>query len=588
MSQKTNHPALRWTGHVANLLTLGSVVVIVAAVLALTPWLTSRETPLWALGLLLGAALVAGLTAVWSWARPSRNANTGLLILVCGLAGLVHFAYIYATQLRQSAASLIPQLMPGFWIALAATLGLIVQVVFKRAVKGSDSGDRTAGASRVTTPGRTAKSDPAPQTPPASIANGLSKSAHHPVRKRGGVTLGQNIAVAVDALWANKLRSSLTMLGIVIGVMAVVALVSVGQGATADITSQIEGIGTNLISISAARGFGRTSLTLEDAEAIKDSVSGLSGVAPQMSTSATVVAGDLNYTATVLGTTPDYAVVRNLTLDEGRFFDDAEYDDRSRVVVLGSGVVEEIFPYTDPVGNEVRIGARTYEVVGVLAEQDTGFGGNANDQVYLPLTTGYRLLFTGRGVTGTDYQVSSIQISAEDPDQVSFVVSEITDLLRARHDLDLEDDDDFMITNQQDLLESLSAVSGTLTVLLAAIASVSLLVGGIGIMNISLVSVTERTKEIGLRKALAGRRRQILQQFLIETVALSTLGGVIGVLAGVGVAVLVNNSGTLSAKVAPESILLGLGFSVAVGLFFGVYPANRAASLQPIEALRYE
>jgi putative ABC transport system permease protein len=307
-----------------------------------------------------------------------------------------------------------------------------------------------------------------------------------------------------------------------------------------------------------------------------------------MSTSASVATGDLSYTATVVGTTPDYAIVRNLELSEGRFFDQDEYDGKSRVVVLGSGVVEEIFPYSDPLGSTVRIGSRTYEVVGVLAEQDSGTGGSANEQVYLPLSTGYRTLFTSRGVVGTEYQVSSIQISAEDPDQVSLIVAEITDLLRARHALDLEDDDDFMITNQQDLLESLSEVSGTLTVLLAAIASVSLLVGGIGIMNISLVSVTERTKEIGLRKALGARRFQILQQFLIETVVLSTLGGVIGVLAGVGVALLVNNSGALNAVVAPESILLGLGFSVAVGVFFGVYPANRAASLHPIEALRYE
>jgi ABC-type antimicrobial peptide transport system permease subunit len=228
------------------------------------------------------------------------------------------------------------------------------------------------------------------------------------------------------------------------------------------------------------------------------------------------------------------------------------------------------------------------EVIGVLAEQDSGFGGDANDQVILPLTTGYRYLFSGRAVVGTDYLVSSITLSAERSDQVSLIISEVEDLLRARHDLDIDEDNDFNVANQQQLLETFSEVSGTLTAMLGAIASVSLLVGGIGIMNISLVSVTERTKEIGLRKALGARRFQILQQFLIETVVLSTMGGVFGVLAGVGVAVLVNNSGLLNAVIAPEAILLGLGFSVAVGIFFGVYPANRAASLHPIEALRYE
>ncbi len=588
MSQETKRPTLRWTGHVANLITLASAAAIVLMVLLGTPWLVGSPTPIWALGMLFGAAIVALLAAVWSWLKPGRNANSGLLILVCGLAGVFHFAYVFGVQLRSSAASLIPTLSPGFWIALAGTLGLIVQAAFKRAVKSSAPDGNPAGATPAAKRGHPAQPKPAARTTAPSIANGLAQSTHRPIKKRGSVSLGQNIAVAFDALWANKLRSVLTMLGIVIGVMSVVALVSVGQGATADITTRIEGIGTNLISISAARGFGRTSLTLEDSEAIEESVSGLAGVAPQMSTSASVATGDLSYTATVVGTTPDYAVVRNLDISEGRFFDEDEYDDKSRVVVLGSGVVEEIFPYTDPLGSSVRIGTRTYEVVGVLAEQDTGTGGSANDQVYLPLTTGYRTLFTSRGVVGTEYQVSSIQISAQNPDEVSLIVAEITDLLRARHDLDLEDDDDFMITNQQDLLESLSEVSGTLTVLLAAIASVSLLVGGIGIMNISLVSVTERTKEIGLRKALGARRFQILQQFLIETVVLSTLGGVIGVLAGVGVALLVNNSGALNAVVAPESILLGLGFSVAVGVFFGVYPANRAAGLHPIEALRYE
>jgi len=512
------------------------------------------QTPTWVMGLLIGAAVVAAGAAVWSWVDARQNETVGLLILVCGLAAALHFAYFVGVQNRAASTDLLALVTPGFWIALLGTVGLFVQVLIKRPVF-------------------------------TSALNGTTL-VRRPVRRMGGVSLVQNIAVAFDALLANKLRSALTMLGIVIGVMSVVALLSVGQGATADITSQIEGIGTNLISVSSMGFYSR--LTLEDAQAIQESVSGLAGVAPQYGSNATATANDASYDVQVIGTSPDYITVRNVEIESGRFFTADEYESKDRVVVLGSTVVEELFANLDPLGSDVRIGGRTYEVIGVLAEQDSGFGGDANDQVILPLTTGYRYLFSGRAVVGTDYLVSSITLSAERSDQVSLIISEVEDLLRARHDLDIDEDNDFNVANQQQLLETFSEVSGTLTAMLGAIASVSLLVGGIGIMNISLVSVTERTKEIGLRKALGARRFQILQQFLIETVVLSTMGGVFGVLAGVGVAVLVNNSGLLNAVIAPEAILLGLGFSVAVGIFFGVYPANRAASLHPIEALRYE
>ncbi len=512
------------------------------------------QTPAWVMGLLIGAAVVAAGAAVWSWVDARQNETVGLLILVCGLAAALHFAYFVGVQNRAASTDLLALVSPGFWIALLGTAGLFVQALIKRPVF-------------------------------KSTLNGTAL-VQRPVRRMGGVSLGQNIAVAFDALLANKLRSALTMLGIVIGVMSVVALLSVGQGATADITSQIEGIGTNLISVSSMGFYSR--LTLEDAQAIQESVSGLAGVAPQYGSNATATANDASYDVQVIGTSPDYVTVRNVEIESGRFFTADEYDSKDRVVVLGSTVVEELFANLDPLGSDVRIGGRTYEVIGVLAEQDSGFGGDANDQVIVPLTTGYRYLFSGRAVVGTDYLVSSITLSAERSDQVSLIISEVEDLLRARHDLDIDEDNDFNVANQQQLLETFSEVSGTLTAMLGAIASVSLLVGGIGIMNISLVSVTERTKEIGLRKALGARRFQILQQFLIETVVLSTMGGVFGVLAGVGVAVLVNNSGLLNAVIVPEAILLGLGFSVAVGIFFGVYPANRAASLHPIEALRYE
>ncbi len=413
-------------------------------VLLVTPWLMRSQTPIWALGLLFGAAIVALLAAVWSWVKPGRNANSGLLILVCGLAGVAHFAYVFGVQLRNSAASLIPTLSPGFWIALAGTLGLIVQAAFTRTIKSSAPDGNPAGAAPAAKRGNPAQPKPAARTHTPSIANGLAQSTHRPIKKRGGVSLGQNIAVAFDALWANKLRSVLTMLGIVIGVMSVVALVSVGQGATADIPTRIEGIGTNLISISAARGFGRTSLTLEDSEAIKEGVSGLAGVAPQMSTSASVATGDLSYTATVVGTTPDYAIVRNLELTEGRFFDQDEYDGKSRVVVLGSGVRGGNLPLFRSAGQH-----RADWIADLRSGRRPGGTGQRHrrqrQRAGLPAAEhGLPALFTSRGVVGTEYQVSSIQISAEEPDQVSLIVAEITDLLRARHDLDLEDDDDFM------------------------------------------------------------------------------------------------------------------------------------------------
>ena len=511
------------------------------------------------MGLLLGAALFAAGAAIWSWIDPRLNRTIPLVILVCGLVALLHFAYFVGVQNRSASTNLLTAVSPGFWIALVASVGLLLQALIKRPVRTS----ALVGTTLVERPAQ---------------------------QRRGGVSLGQNIRVAFDALLANKLRSTLTMLGIVIGVMSVVALLSVGQGATAGITSQIEGIGTNLITVSPMRVFGGSAgtLTLKDSEAIRDSISGLAGVAPQNSAGATVSANDNSYDSQAVGTSPEYADLRNMELDLGRFFNQAEYDSKERVVVLGSDVASELFGNLDPLGTEVRVENRTYTVVGVLAEQDSGFGGSANEQVYVPLTTGFRYLFSGRSVVGSNYLVSSITVSAENSDQVDSIVSQIEELLRSRHDLAVDEDDDFVVSNQQQLLETFSAVSGTLTVMLGAIASVSLLVGGIGIMNISLVSVTERTKEIGLRKALGARRMQILQQFLIETVVLSTMGGILGVLAGVGVAVLVNNSGLMTAVIAPESILLGLGFSVAVGIFFGVYPANRAASLHPIEALRYE
>lgn len=400
------------------------------------------------------------------------------------------------------------------------------------------------------------------------------------------VNIGQNIGVAFDALRANKLRSALTMLGIVIGVMAVVSLLSVGRGAEAAITQQINNIGTNLVTILPATG-GNT-LVLEDATAIRNSVRGLASVVPQYIAAAQVKTELGSVQARVVGTSEDYVETSNLTADVGRFFNALEYQTAARVAIVGEAVAEELFGGLNPVGRTIRVNSQRLTVIGVMQHRDGGFGADPNLQIYVPLTTAYRNLFNARAVASSRDTVTSILVSVTDAEDIASAKDQITRVLRDMHDLALDDENDFIIFDQQQLLEAASTITGVLTVMLGAIAGVSLLVGGIGIMNISLVSVTERTREIGLRKALGARRSHIMQQFLIETTVLSTIGGALGVAFGIGLAQLINASGILTASITADSVLLGLGFSVLVGIFFGVYPARRAARLQPIEALRYE
>jgi putative ABC transport system permease protein len=336
-------------------------------------------------------------------------------------------------------------------------------------------------------------------------------------------------------------------------------------------------------------GSNSETLTYNDAEAISEGIDGLTAVLPQYSGNLQVRSDLDSYNASVLGATADYARVRNIEVSEGRYFTSAEYNNNARVAVLGSEAANELFAGLNPIGRNIRIDGKRFEVVGLLEQQDSsGFGNNPNLQVQVPLTTAYRILFDARATASTQNTVSSIVVAAENVDDVNTIIDDITQLLRERHRLDADEEDDFSILDQQQLLDAATTITSILTVLLGAIASVSLLVGGIGIMNIMLVSVTERTKEIGLRKAIGARRSHILQQFLIETIFLSLLGGLLGVLLGVGIALLVNGSGLLNATITLDSIALGLGFSAIVGIFFGVYPANQAASLEPIEALRYE
>ena len=409
----------------------------------------------------------------------------------------------------------------------------------------------------------------------------------------------ESVRLAVHGLSANKMRSGLTMLGIIIGVGAVIALLSIGQGAQKAITEQIQGIGSNLIFVmpgtftqgGASFGMGTlASLTLEDAEAIADPLNcpDAAAVAPQLTRNAQVVYRNRNANVSVVGTTPEYTFVRKVEVDQGLFFNAQELASSARVAVLGSGLAVDLFDVESPVGQMIYINRIPFRVMGVLVERGgPGGGGAIDNSAFVPISTARARLFGSTTARGGGRAVSLINVSAISEKRVDAVIEQITEVLRRRHKIQYQEDD-FTVASQKDILGVLNQVTDILTIFLGAIAAISLLVGGIGIMNIMLVSVTERTREIGIRKAVGAKRRDIMVQFLIEAMVLGIIGGVIGIGFGAVAAAAVNATGVLVTSLSIQAVTLAVTFSVAVGLFFGLYPATRAASLNPIEALRYE
>ncbi len=396
------------------------------------------------------------------------------------------------------------------------------------------------------------------------------------------------IKVALRALRRNTMRSILTALGIIIGVAAVIAMVSIGNGAKAQVEAQVASLGQNVITVfpgsfttgGMRSGWGSAStLTVGDADAIKREIANVSAVTAEVRDRAQVLANGLNWNTQIMGESPDYASIRSWQMATGAMFTDQDIRSVAKVAVLGKTVVDQLFPDGDPLGRTVRIRNIPFKIVGVLASKGFNlFGQDQDDTVVIPYTSHLKRV-------SFHTNLSSILVQAATAEAIDKVQQDITDLLMQRRK---GRDQDFTVRNQVEIAQAATATSQTMTLLLGAIAGVSLIVGGIGIMNIMLVSVTERTREIGIRLAVGAHGRDVLLQFLIEAVILSSLGGMIGIMLGVGASELVSMKTGWPILVSPASVIVAVVFSAAVGMFFGFYPARKAAQLDPIEALRYE
>lgn len=401
------------------------------------------------------------------------------------------------------------------------------------------------------------------------------------------------IRFAVGAIAAHPMRSALTALGVVIGVAAVVMMTSIGLGAQQRVTQAIAGLGTNMLIVTPGTGGGpgfargaagsRANLTDRDAEALRQ-IEGVVAVSPAVRGNQQIIAGGTNWNSRVEGVTPEYLVARDMSIATGQMFDAGQA--RQTVAVLGQTVARELFGEQDPVGERIRLGRVPFTVVGVLESKgQTGVGQDQDDIVLVPLQAGRSRLF-GRRLRGDEVQ--QIYVKAADENVLYRVEEDVKTVMRVQHRLQPGQDDDFQVQNMASILEAAGSATQTFTILLAAVAGVSLIVGGVGIMNIMLVSVTERTREIGLRMAVGARRGDILTQFALESIALSLAGGIIGLTLGIGGAMLMSHLGDWPTAIPSWAAPVSLGFSVFVGVVFGAYPAWRAAQLDPIEALRRE
>ena len=401
------------------------------------------------------------------------------------------------------------------------------------------------------------------------------------------------IRVAFRALVRNKMRAALTMLGIIIGVSAVIAMVSIGQGASASVQAQIDSIGTNLLFVSAGSqnvggvrsGTGDTGnnvLTVDDLEAIKREVPSVSMVTPSVNTRAQLIAGNQNWNTSLQGVSEQYPDIRKWSIQSGAFFTDADVRTAARVIVIGQTLADTLYAGSDPVGQTIRVSNLPFRVVGVMAAKGQDPQGRDQDDIaFAPYTT------VQKKVLGRD-RVQIAYVSAISQDATYTAQSQISELLRQRHKLTASEPDDFTVRNMTDIAEAANETSRTMTILLACIAGVSLLVGGIGIMNIMLVSVTERTREIGIRMAIGARSSAVRSQFLIESIVLSLTGGTVGIILGIALSLAIPAMLGWPTLVSMAAIVGSVIFSAAVGIFFGYYPARKAAALDPIEALRYE